>query len=352
MSRRVTVPFFISHHGCPHRCVFCDQVKISGAEGIIPSPDQIRDTIDAFRSSSRQPCVDVAFFGGTFTSLPMSLQESLLAPLQYKMAAGAVGTIRISTRPDAIDRATCDFLLQRGVTIVELGAQSLDNEVLGRAGRGHSAGDVGAAVLLLHEKGFRVGIQLMIGLPGDDGRAYLASLQRAIELRPDFLRIYPTLVISGTRLEELYRRGEYEPLTMDRAVELCCHSLRLANTHGIPVIRIGLQPTEELSSAGCVVAGPYHPAFGQLVRSKLCYDLLSSLVAGEKTVAVRCAPARISDVVGQRRSTITRLLSEHGVSITVKPDPLIGPMEIQVETSRGTRRGHIMAGITGLPEVA
>ena len=353
MSRRITVPFFIPHHGCPHRCVFCDQTKITGTDGQqIPSPGEIRDTIEAFRTSSAQPCIDVAFFGGTFTSLPTSLQEKLLGPLQELRSSGAVGTVRVSTRPDAVDGAAISFLVENGVSIVELGAQSLDDEVLKRAGRGHSAADVGVAVRLLREKGLQVGLQLMVGLPGDTRVKYLASLQRALELRPDFLRIYPTLVIAGTQLEELYRQGAYEPLTMEQAVDLAGASLRAAYRARVPVIRIGLQPTEELSTGGSVMAGPYHPAFGQLVRSRLCYDLLASLVHGSASVTVRCAPGRMSDVVGQRRSTIERLFTEHGVTATVETDPRLAPLELEVETAGGTWRGHIMAGVSGLSEVA
>lgn len=353
MSRRITVPFFIPHHGCPHRCVFCDQTKISGADGQkIPSPGEIRDTIEAFRTSSGQQCVDVAFFGGTFTSLPTSLQENLLGPLQELRSSDAVGTVRVSTRPDAIDEAATAFLVQHGVEVVELGTQSLDDEVLKRAGRGHSAADVGVAVRLLRDKGLQVGLQLMVGLPGDTRERYLASLERALELRPDFLRIYPTLVIAGTRLEELYRQGAYEPLTMEQAVDLAGASLRAAYLARVPVIRLGLQPTEELSTGGSVAAGPYHPAFGQLVRSRLCYDLLVTLVQGRTPVTVRCAPGRVSDVVGQRRSTLTRLFREHGVTATVETDPRLAPLELETETASGTRRGHIMAGVSGLSEVA
>lgn len=352
MSRRITVPFFIPHHGCPHHCVFCDQLAISGAAPAIPSPALIGDTIEAYRASSRQSCVDVAFFGGTFTLLPSSVQESLLVFVHDLQRQGVVGTVRISTRPDAIDRSTCCFLKEHGVGIVELGVQSLDDNVLVQAGRGHCAADVAKAVNLLLGEDLRVGVQLMVGLPGDNDDSCFASVRRALDLGPHFLRIYPTLVLAGTALAELYQRGEYIPLSLDHAVGICADSLRIAQEAGVPVIRVGLQPTEELAASGCILAGPYHPAFGQLVQSRLWYDLLTALTEPRATATVRCPTGRFSDVVGQRRSNIHRLLKERGVVVTVETDPLLGPQELEVTTGGVTRKGHIMTGIDSLPEVA
>lgn len=352
MKGRVTVPFFIPHHGCPHRCIFCDQLKISGAASAVPSSDLIRDTIDSYRASSGQPRVDVAFFGGTFTSLPVSVQKSLLAPVQDLQGVGVVGSVRISTRPDAVDETICRFLGKHGVNIVELGAQSLDDDVLQRAGRGHCAADVARATRVLLDNGFQVGLQLMAGLPGDTAEKFLASLRDALGLQPHFLRVYPVLVLAGTRLAELYRRGEYEPLSMDEAVDVCAAALRLVHASRVAVIRMGLQPTEELNAAGCVLAGPYHPAFGQLVRSRLWYDLMAALAEPGVPATIRCSPGRISDLVGQRRSNIHRLFNERRITAKVEGDSLLGPLELVVETSRGTRSGNIMTGAYGLPEVA
>jgi histone acetyltransferase (RNA polymerase elongator complex component) len=345
MRRPLIIPFFIPHQGCPHQCVFCNQTRISGGRGF-PSPDELYATIAAYRASAGGASPEVAFYGGTFTSLPRPDQEELLQPLQPLLARGEIGQVRVSTRPDAIDAEVAEFLLQRGVRTVELGAQSMADDVLALSGRGHTADHVRAACRTLRGAGLAVGVQLMPGLPGGTAAEALMSLDAVLALRPDFLRIYPTLVVAGTKLATHYRDGAYLPLSLAEAVRLCKIMLHAALAADIRVIRIGLQPTAELASAGTVLAGPYHPAFRQLVESELYYDLLAKLtreVPSSASVTVSCAPSRLSDIAGQRRGNLLRLAGERGVRVAaIRADPDLLARQIRVEFSEGTRKGDIV----------
>jgi histone acetyltransferase (RNA polymerase elongator complex component) len=340
------VPFFLAHRGCPHRCVFCDQVKIAGHADEFPTAAEILATIAHYRRTAGRNRVEVAFYGGTFTALPREAQERLLLPLQPLLAAGDLLGVRVSTRPDAVDAGIAAFLAERGVRTVELGVQSMDDSVLESAGRGHTAGAVKDACRALKEAGLQVGIQLMPGLPGDSPERSLDSLTGALSLRPDFLRIYPALVISGTRLEALYRQGDYVPLTVPDAVQLCKLMLHEALCAAVPVIRIGLQPTASLESVGTIIAGPYHPAFRQLVETEICYDLLVLLMGGVphgEPLTIRCAPGREADVAGHRRANVRRLFLQQGVKISaIAADPSLSHTELRVEWGTGDRKGDML----------
>jgi histone acetyltransferase (RNA polymerase elongator complex component) len=342
----IIVPFFIAHQGCPHQCVFCDQVKISGGAEAVPAPDELRATIAAYRETSRGRPLEAAFFGGTFTNLPDHLQEFLLGALQPLMAAGDLAAIRISTRPDAVDSRTVSFLRRMGVGTVELGIQTLDDGVLARSGRGHTARVAEDACRLLSASGFRVGAQLMPGLPGDTPATALATLRRTLELRPDFIRIYPTLVVAGTELERLYRSGAYLPLDLDAAVALCKVMLLESMRANVPVVRIGLHGSGELQANGSVVAGPCHPSFRQLVESALCYDLMASLAASlppGTPVTIHAAPTRLSDVAGQRRANIIRLRTEQGHDVAaITSDPRLSRLELRLTAGDSERKGTML----------
>ncbi len=314
--------------------------------GGLPSPSEILSTIDAFRLTSPGDTIEVAFYGGTFTSLLRKEQGALLAPLQPFIHAGGIESVRVSTRPDAIDDETVVFLRNHGVRTVELGAQSMDDAVLEQSGRGHTADDVRSAAAVLRRAGMTVGIQLMPGLPCSSPRNDLSSLSEALKLAPDFLRIYPTVVLSGTDLEQLYLKGSYRPLSLDEAVKLCGAMLHRSMRAKIPVIRMGLQATDPLSEAGNIVAGPYHPAFRQLVESEICLSLLQGLAAGiqrNASAVVRCAPSRVSDVIGQRRTNLERLFAATGVTIErVESDKRLSPMDFILVTENGEFQGNLL----------
>jgi histone acetyltransferase (RNA polymerase elongator complex component) len=314
--------------------------------GELPAAGELLDRIAAFRATCMCDSVEVAFYGGTFTGLARPALERLLLPLQPLIARGEIDSIRISTRPDSINAGIVEFLVRMGVKTVELGVQSMDADVLALSGRGHISDDTVKACHTLQAAGLRVGMQLMPGLPGDSEEKALVSLRSCLSLRPDFLRIYPTLVIVGTKLATLYETGRYAPLSLDNAVRLCKIMLHTALAAEVKVIRIGLQPTGELEASGTVLGGPYHPAFRQLVESALCYDLLSRLtgeISSKETVTIVCAPSRVSDVTGQRQSNLRRLLSERGVKVAaVMIDPNLSCREIVVESGQIIKKGNIV----------
>lgn len=344
--KRVTVPFFISHQGCPHTCIFCDQHIISGAIGQLPTSAEIIAKVRTWQRSAGSCSLDVAFFGGTFTALALDIQEQLLGPLQPLLASAEIDAVRISTRPDCIDADHVGWLAGRGVRTIELGVQSMDNSVLAAAGRGHDAASSDAAIRCVRQHGLSVGAQLMPGLPGDTPAISLRSLECVIAAGADFVRIYPALVLRGTELARRFDAGEYSPLGLDEAVRLCKVLLHTALRAGVAVIRIGLQDDEGLNS-GAVLAGCRHPAFGQLVRSELFYDLLRQLASGLPDAAplsIRCHPARISDVIGQGRVNLKRL-RKLGMVLEVKPDVSLLQEEVAIFCLDYHIKGHIVTDL-------
>jgi histone acetyltransferase (RNA polymerase elongator complex component) len=308
------IPFFIPHSGCPHQCVFCNQKNITGqTKPIAPSviPQKIIEYLAV--SSSDQPA-HVALYGGSFTALPFETQRAYLNAVQPFITAGKIRSIRLSTRPDCITNGVLALLKEYDVTTIELGAQSMDDVVLTRSGRGHTANDTVNAVSLIKSYDFLIGLQLMPGLPGDSADSFMKTIDAVIELKPDFVRIYPSLVIKDTPLEDLYASGRYMPLSLDHAVALCREALEKFELAGIDVIRIGLQPTEELERPGTIVAGPYHPAFRQLVESSILLDKMRCALRNRtgKTMRVtfQVNPKDLSAAIGQKRSHIELLKKE------------------------------------------
>jgi histone acetyltransferase (RNA polymerase elongator complex component) len=323
------IPFFIPHAGCPHQCVFCNQKRITG-KSTAPDPSSIPVTIREFLAmkpaGARRDPVQVAFYGGSFTALSREVQQAYLEQVLPFIASGRIGGVRVSTRPDAISADGLALLQQYHVRTVELGVQSMDDEVLERSGRGHTASDTVQAVAMLNAHGFSVGLQLMPGLPGDSREIFCDTVSKVIALRPDVVRLYPALVIRDTPLEQLYRTRGYTPLALDEAVALCRDALARLRQAGIAVIRIGLQPTEELGRPGAVVAGPFHPAFRQLVESSLFLETMGSLLprgitSGSVTFTVN--PADLSSAIGQQRANIRVIRDRYGLDATVMTDPRV-----------------------------
>jgi histone acetyltransferase (RNA polymerase elongator complex component) len=326
------IPFFISHQGCPHTCVFCDQRVISGAKGILPTAEQLHDRIVLWRSTAGNRPLEVAFFGGTFTALPEEIQSELLDPLQLLLKRGEIVSVRLSTRPDYIDANRITWLSERGVRTIELGVQSMDDNVLLASGRGHSAADSENAINCIKDHGLKVGAQLMPGLPGDTPESSLASLNRMISAGVDFLRIYPTIVLKGTELARRYIAGDFIPLSFDRGVTLCKQLLHRAMQAGIPVIRIGLQADNGLDDES-ILAGCWHPALGQIVRSQLYFDLVNRSVLPDQHVTVYCHSKRISDIVGMKQGSI-RSQAEKGVRMQVSHDDTLDWDKISIQTEK------------------
>lgn len=292
MARPFIIPIFISHQGCPHQCVFCNQHSITGrAESQAVTPAEVIATIEeqlAWPRKRKKAPVQVAFYGGSFTALAAEYQESLLQAAHPFLSAGLVQEIRLSTRPDAVDNTVIERLIRYGVKIVELGVQSLDGHVLQKSGRGHDCNAVLRAARLVKESGLRLGMQLMVGLPGETTCGLLDSAHGVIDLAPDFIRIYPTLVIKDSPLAQLFAENSYRPLSLNKAVALAARLTDLFEEKHIPVIRLGLQAGESLEQD--LVAGPYHPAFGELVRSRVFFkkikQALSTAEPGAKTLSL------------------------------------------------------------------
>ena len=265
--KHANIALFVPHMGCPHRCSFCNQRRITG-QGQLPRKEDVTRAVEtALRSGKCDPQkTEIAFFGGSFTAMDPAYQRELLEAAFPYVQKGAVKGIRISTRPDAVDEDVLKRLRDCGVSAVELGAQSMDDDVLEQNGRGHTAAQVISASEAVRRHGFSLGLQMMTGLYGDTPQGAVRTAQTLADCLPDTMRIYPTLVLRDTRLEALYRSGEYTPMTLEEAVSLCSELLSFFGERQIRVIRLGLHDSEETASC---VAGPYHPAFAELCRSRL-----------------------------------------------------------------------------------
>jgi len=295
----LVIPIFISHQGCPHRCIFCDQHTITGQaepEGEPVTPASVCETIEKWLHRPRKQGTggtQVAFYGGSFTGLSMFRQKELLGAVKPYIEDGLVDSVRISTRPDYVDIAVVELLQKFSVSIVELGIQSLDQEVLSESVRGHSVQQSEDAIRLLKENSFTVGAQLMCGLPGDSTSKLMATAKRVALLAPDFVRIYPALVIRGSGLEKKYRDGNYKPLSLSKTVALSCRMKTIFDQHGIKVVRMGLQTSEGLAEK--VVAGPYHPAFGELVMGRILFKKSRKVLHEYANQQVKCLSIAAAD---------------------------------------------------------
>ncbi len=310
------IPVFLPHLGCRERCLFCNQRTTANNA---PSPQSVREFIEAsldrFPSRPGEREKEVAFYGGSFTAMDMEDQVSYLQEVQPFLSSGRIDSIRLSTRPDALKEETLATLKKYGVKTVEVGAQSMSDKVLLLSKRGHEAKGSASAILRLKQWGFEVGVHLMIGLPGDTCDYFLRSLDWIIELRPDFLRIHPTLVFRGASLEELWKSGEYSPMTMDEAVGWLKKGMLKLERAFIPVARIGLQPSKELEEH--LLAGPFHPALHQLVDSAIFYDMAEDLLRkhpnGSNYVFI-CHPKDLSNLKGQKNENVLRLKNRFKLS--------------------------------------
>jgi histone acetyltransferase (RNA polymerase elongator complex component) len=315
------IPIFIPHTGCPHRCIFCDQERITAQSTEAIDGDHVRGVLDlAIRSRTFDPGrnPEVAFYGGTFTGLSAERMKQLLEAVDPYIEDGLICSIRVSTRPDFVDEDRLSILEAWHVRTVELGVQSMDDRVLAMARRGHSTADVTEAVRLLRRVGFKVGIQLMPGLPGDSEETFQATIEAVVSLRPDMVRLYPAVVIAGTGLARMYEAGTYRPLTLHEAVRRCADGTIRLEGNGIPVIRIGLMSSPSLLEPGRIVAGPWHTAFGFLVRSAIHHraiepDLPTPGTAGEIRIF---APApEIPLLRGYRNEGIRRIEEMTGATV-------------------------------------
>ncbi len=328
-ARNRIYPIFIPHLGCPHACVFCNQHEITGTA----AEEAIRQLNSLVECPPEEGAYELAFYGGSFTAIPENRQLRYLMLAKQAAEAGSVSSVRVSTRPDAISPEILERLRRYGVGTVELGAQTMQDEVLEASGRGHSAEDVRRASLMIRDAGLKLVLQMMTGLPGDSDEGAEDTARQLIRLRPDAVRIYPTVIVRGTELEALWRSGRYREHTVEDAVRICARLLPLFDRAGIPVIRLGLNPSDELS-AGAALGGAYHPALGELVRSRVLRNRAEQIIQERhwegRNLRIRVPEKKLSQMLGQKHCSVTWLKEQFSLKeLEVFPDPEVSDIEIE-----------------------
>ena len=331
MSRKkhCNIPIFIPELACPHQCVFCNQEKISNTFSV-PTPNEISETIDSYLETIPEGTeINIAFFGGSFTGIPQEEMISYLKVAYVYVKAGKVQGIRISTKPDYITNPILDILEEYGVTAIELGAQSTNDKILVKSGRGHKFDAIENAAKLIRLRDFELGLQMMLGLPFDTLELSLQTAKDIVRLKADTTRIYPTVVVEGTVLEKMYRRGDYKALSMEEAITWSKEALKIFNKAGIKVLRVGLHPSEELELGKSLVAGPIHPSFKEMVLSELWSDKLNDedLPKGECTIKV--AQNQLNYAIGYKGQN-RKSFQEKGYDIKFVADKSLKDFELNV----------------------
>ncbi len=319
--KHYNIPIFISHYGCPNACVFCNQVKINGRETDVTIED-LKNIIEEYlKILPKDSYKEVAFFGGTFTGISLGKQKEYLEGVKEYLDKGLVQGIRLSTRPDYINKEVLEQLKKYNVTTIELGVQSLDEEVLKKSARYYPIEVVYEASKLIKSYGINLGIQLMPGLPGSTFESDFETAKKVVKISPENARVYPTLIIKDTEMERMYKRGEYEVFTLDEAIKRCRKIISLLEINGINIIRVGLQPSDDLREGGVAVEGAFHPAFRELVDGEIYFDFLKSIELKDKKLEVELNEKLVSKVVGLKRKNIKRsenikLSMNNNISIT------------------------------------
>ena len=343
MKKQYIIPIFVPHLGCPNDCIFCNQKSISGQKSNM-TKEKAKEIIENYLKSidKENAQIEIAFFGGSFTAIEEERQEELLQVASEFVKSGQVESIRVSTRPDAIDKKILKRLKKYKVKTIELGVQSSNNYILKRINRGHTFEDVKRAAKLIRWNGFRLGVQMMVGLPESTTIDEINTAKELIKLKPKMVRIYPVLVIKNTPLEKELEKGTYKPLTVVQAVEVCKEIVRLFHNKNIDIIRIGLQPTDEISEPGSekseVVAGPYHPAFRQLVESAMWYDAIvgkiKRLNVKVKEVKVTVNPIDGNNVIGHKKENVLKLKDTYDVDLILNQDKNIKQGKSKIEITK------------------
>lgn len=339
MSKQYIIPIFVPHLGCPNDCIFCNQKSISGQMKQV-TEEEVEKKIQEFLNSFKDENLytEIAFFGGSFTGIDIELQEKLLKIAYKYVKEKKVDGIRVSTRPDYIDKNELKLLKKYGVKTIELGVQSANDYILKRAKRGHTFEDVKKASKLIRRHGFTLGHQMMVGLPDSTWIDEMNTAKELAKLKPKIIRIYPVLVIKRTELETEFAKGEYHPITLEQAVERCKELYYFFDKKKITVIRMGLQNTDIISNpenvSSEVVAGPYHEAFGQLVEDSIWYDKILNAIKKVNTkvaeIEIEVNPENINNVIGHKKENIQKLKELYEVEVRPKQNFNIKPGDFKV----------------------
>ena len=340
MSEQYIIPIFVPHLGCPNDCTFCNQKSISGQTKQVTGED-VKRTIEEYLKSFKDESLykEVAFFGGSFTGVEENKQKELLEAAYEFVKTKQIQSIRVSTRPDYIDKEKLKLLKKYGVKTIELGVQSTNDYILKKCKRGHTFEDVKKASKLIRRYGFVLGHQMMIGLPESTKIDELNTAKDLAKLKPKIVRLYPVLVIKGTELEKEYESGEYEPIPLSQAVERCKELYYFFTNKKITVIRMGLQNTDIISdpknAKSEVVAGPYHEAFGQLVEDSIWYDAILEKIkkfnVKVKVIEIKVNPENINNVVGHKKENVKKLKDLYDVDVNIVQSKEIKPGKFEIE---------------------
>lgn len=340
MKKQYIIPIFVPHLGCPNDCIFCNQRSISGQLEEV-SVDDVKNTVDFYLKNLKEKDVykEIAFFGGSFTGIDISKQEKLLKVAYEYVKNGDINSIRVSTRPDYINKDILKMLKKYKVKVIELGVQTSNDYLLDRCKRNHNFEDVKKASKLIRRKGFILGHQMMVGLPESTKNDEIKTAKDLADLKPKMVRIYPVLVIKNTELEVEYNNGEYIPLSLEQAVERCKELYYFFRRKKIEVIRIGLQNTDIISSPdnkeSQVVAGPYHEAFGQLVEDAVWYDSIVDRIkqfnVKVKEVEISVNPINVNNIIGHKKENVNKLKELYDVDVKIIQDYEIKPGDLNIK---------------------
>lgn len=343
MKKQYIIPIFVPHLGCPNDCIFCNQKSISGQKENM-TKEKAKEIIDNYLKEieSENTEIEIAFYGGSFTAIEEKIQEELLQTAYEYIKEGKVESIRISTRPDCIDKEILKRLKKYKVKTIELGVQSANDYILKRTNRGHTFADVKKASKMIRWNGFKLGHQMMVGLPESTRIDEINTAKSLIKLKPKMIRIYPVLVVKNTKLEKEYQEGKYEPLPLVQAVEVCKELVRMFADKNIDIIRVGLQNTDEIAEPkkeeSQVVAGPYHPAFRQLVESAMWYDAvvgkIKKLNVKVKEVEVTVNPMDANNVIGHKKENVLKLKDVYDVDLILQQDENIKQGKSKIEITK------------------
>ena len=331
MKKHSNIPIFIPELACPHQCVFCNQEEISGTHSI-PQPEDVKDIVEQYLATiPENRIINIAFFGGSFTGLPVDLQEQYLKEAFGFVNNGRVSGIRLSTRPDYINGTVLELLKKYGVTTIELGVQSTNREVLNKSGRGHTFDDIRDASSLICKYGFELGLQMMIGLPEDNYERSIQTANDIVSLGAGNTRIYPAVVVKRTALEKMYQEGKYVPLTLKQAVEWTKDIVRIFEKDNVSIIRMGLHPSEELVIGKSLIAGPFHSSFKEMVMTEIWKEIINTELNDitTKKIKISVCSRQIHNAIGYRQANREQLKSR-GYNVCFVSNPGFSKYQLNI----------------------